>query len=206
MVVRAIASKDGFVCVEMKVPTEPKGWGEYGHSSGPHWSLDSGWFWDAVPEGQRLAGRLADNETGDLWIAFRPEAGATADHVKIGGTVQLIRDNYESGHADNAVTYEWFVDVGVPDATVESMPAWWAAHTAGRNAEEWFAQVPAWRAPPAQGPTVADAEALMKGGNYVKAAEVYRQILGQGDDANVRVYLVKALVSGGNLRASERRN
>ncbi len=197
-VLRTIASKDGFVCVEMTAPTEPKGWGDYGHSSGPHWTFESGWFWDADPEGQRLAGRLVDNETGDLWIAFRPETGATADHVKIGGTVQLIWDN-ESGHTDNAVTYKWFVDVGVPEVTVESMPAWWAAHTAGRNAEEWFAQVPAWRVPAAGGPTIADAEAFVKAGDFVKAAEEYRKILVQGDDANVRVYLVKALVSAGNL-------
>ncbi|MCL2639931.1 MAG: hypothetical protein FWD53_03710 [Phycisphaerales bacterium] len=140
-----VASKDGYVVVQLKVPTEPEGWQCDGGRGGRDFEIRYGWYWHALPlgGGWQMVGQLADVEQGDAWVAMRRREGSPAmairglDSVKVGGRVTLLRDNQWRVHSRNVTGWDWELQAEIPAASVENMEAWWAKNTAGKNAR-WY--------------------------------------------------------------------
>jgi tetratricopeptide (TPR) repeat protein len=182
--VKTLAAKDGMVCVQLRVPVPPDGWNANGHSSsesssGERWSISAGWCWtpDPLDKAWQVVGQFADTRTGDVWVALAPLKNA-GPSIKLGNTVQIIRDNYEEGHSANAIEFPWSVTTSVPAATIESMEIWWRTNTQGKNAH-WIGlpMGPSIDAPPSPvDGWLKEAGDLHKARRFDEAAALYRRI------------------------------
>ncbi|MGN6368374.1 MAG: hypothetical protein ACTHN5_08955 [Phycisphaerae bacterium] len=184
-VTNVFLTKDGAVCVQLRVPLPPEGWQEWGHSAGDHWNISLGWFWDPQPTGNawQVIGHLADMKTGEVWLALRPAGGERPERVTLAAEAKLLRDNMSDfylRYPENTVTYPWSATVPVPAATVADLPAWWKEHTAGRTSV-WYGERAAGVQKPPELPAVdkwaAQAEKARDAGRFEEAAGLYRKIV-----------------------------
>ena len=190
-----VASKDGHVVVQLKVPTEPEGWECDGGRGSRDFEIRYGWYWNALPVGGgwQMVGQFADVERGDAWVAMRRVEDSPAmairglGSVKVGGRVTLLRDNQWRVHSRNVTGWDWELQAEIPAASVENMEAWWKKNTAKKNAQ-WYAIPPAttvaerkWEDWPVNG-WRSEAYKLAQAEKWAEAVAVNRKIVAASED------------------------
>jgi hypothetical protein len=206
-VTNVIAAKDGMICVQLRVPLQPAGWRATGGSSGDHWSLDFGWFWDPSPLSRdwNIRGRRVDTTTGDVWLALAPLGNPEPAKLDLGNTVYLIGAIGDLfGGQDQPVLHTWSVNADIPAPTLDALAPWWAEQTKGKNAF-WVDYQP----PPVKpeetsvGPWLAQAADAAKAGQPSAALDLYRRILA-APDAQWPAYYRDPQESAGYLENTRR--
>jgi hypothetical protein len=174
-VVRTVASKDGFVFIELQIPEPPVGW----QSSGWDGRAPTGWFWGAAAIGDAgmSQGHAVHLEKRRLGLVFR----AVAPQLVIGGEAVLQQDNYEISIPKNDFKAKWQRTIDVPAATVDAMPSWFAGEMGG--AAQWHpsarpsSQPVAVVMPNAVQRLLEEADKLRTERHFVEALKRYEQVM-----------------------------
>ena len=223
-----LATTDGAVIVQLRVPLQPEAWQEYGHSSGGNWDIAYGWFWDPRPtEWQRwqTLGQLDDMQTGDVWLALRPLPGEHPTTLTLTTDTKLLRDNtsdFYLPHPENTVPFPRSVTLQHPAPTVPNITAWWTANAANRRAF-WLGATPsATRETSPIDTWSTDANTARTAARFDDAIALYKKILAAPADQfpawttnpvngpdfldetrrNYRIDLIKTLVAAHQLDAA----
>jgi tetratricopeptide (TPR) repeat protein len=170
-ILRTLASKDGFVFIELQIPKPPESW----RSNGWDGEAPSGWFWQPQPsKGWRESARFVQKDTGKLWVAYR----GGEKQLPLSAEVALAMDNYGSKPKRHDFNMKWQRNIDVPAPSIEKMSDWWAKETGGKG--RWYGVTDAQAKQPATMPAEQwriDADKARDDGRFAEAIDLYAKAL-----------------------------
>ncbi|MEM7624338.1 MAG: hypothetical protein AAF333_01785 [Planctomycetota bacterium] len=120
---RVVASRDGFVFLQLDLPAPPEAWTADGWIGG----VPFGWFYQPHVQGtERVAWALAYRQLSpdrrSLFLIYR----GTADTLQLAATAKLLADFRAGVPRENrpAVLFSWAATVERPEPTIDTMAPW----------------------------------------------------------------------------------